>query len=145
MLHGGANANVNLANTRGETPLIFAVHNRDLPMARLLLANGGEPLSQADRIAGKSARDYAVDDPRAGAMVKLLDETGAQAQGRTSQGPHLLSSSSRSPASPGSSPPSSRREAVRAKRSVSVLRRAPAERPMRRAPEAVPHRNDQRR
>jgi ankyrin repeat protein len=66
-------AGVNVANSRGETPLILAVHNRDLVTARYLLAGGANPL-QADRIAGKSARDYATEDRRAAAILKLIDE-----------------------------------------------------------------------
>jgi ankyrin repeat protein len=71
LLQQGAGANV--ANSRGETPLILAVHNRDLATARYLVAGGANPL-QPDRIAGKSARDYALEDRRAAPMVKLFDD-----------------------------------------------------------------------
>lgn len=71
LLQRGAGANV--ANNRGETPLILAVHNRDLATARYLVSGGANPL-QADRIAGKSARDYAIEDRRAAALVKLFDD-----------------------------------------------------------------------
>lgn len=71
LLSGGAG--VNIPNSRGETPLIVAVHNRDLVTARYLLADGANPL-QPDRIAGKSARDYAAEDRRAVALLKLIDE-----------------------------------------------------------------------
>ncbi|TAK11005.1 MAG: ankyrin repeat domain-containing protein, partial [Rhizorhabdus sp.] len=47
-----------------------------LQMVRLLLANGADP-KQADRIAGKSARDYASEDPRGTALLKVIDETKA--------------------------------------------------------------------
>ena len=67
-----AHASIDLDNTRGETPLIFAVHNRDVGTVRMLLAAGANP-KRADRIAGKSAHDYAQDDPRAGPILKLLD------------------------------------------------------------------------
>lgn len=69
----GVGAGVNIANNRGETPLILAVHNRDLPTTRHLLAAGANPL-QPDRIAGKSARDYASEDRRSAAILKLIDE-----------------------------------------------------------------------
>lgn len=69
-------AQVNLGNNSGETPLIIAVQQRNLPIVRLLLANGADP-KQTDRIAGKSARDYAAEDPRGAAVLKLLDENKA--------------------------------------------------------------------
>lgn len=66
-------AGVNVANARGETPLILAVHNRDIASVRALLAGGANPLIP-DRIAGKSARDYAAEDRRSAALLKLIDE-----------------------------------------------------------------------
>ncbi|MCZ4341802.1 ankyrin repeat domain-containing protein [Sphingomonadaceae bacterium G21617-S1] len=72
----GRGAQVNLGNSSGETPLIIAVQQRNLQMVRLLLANGADP-KQADRIAGKSARDYASEDPRGTALLKVIDETKA--------------------------------------------------------------------
>jgi hypothetical protein len=66
-------AGVNIGNSRGETPLILAVHNRDAATVRVLLAAGANPL-QPDRIAGKSARDYATEDRRAAVILKLLDD-----------------------------------------------------------------------
>lgn len=71
LLSGGAAPNI--PNSRGETPLIMAVHNRDAAMVRALLAGGANPLLP-DRIAGKSARDYAAEDSRSPAMLKLIDE-----------------------------------------------------------------------
>ncbi|WP_347271744.1 ankyrin repeat domain-containing protein [Rhizorhabdus histidinilytica] len=67
-------AQVNMANNSGETPLIIAVQQRNVPMVRLLLMNGADP-KIADRIAGKSARDYASEDPRGSAVLKVIDET----------------------------------------------------------------------
>ena len=72
-----AGANVNAIDTNGETPLILAVHNRDLPMTRLLLTNRANP-DTADTIAGKSARDYAQEDRRGTALVKMFDEAKAK-------------------------------------------------------------------
>ena len=64
-------ANPNLGDSRGETPLIFAVQRRDLPMVRLLRANGGDP-NQTDNVSGYSALDYARQDRRATAIVQAL-------------------------------------------------------------------------
>lgn len=72
----GQKANVNLANNSGETPLIIAVQQRNVPMVRLLLNNGADP-KLADRIAGKSARDYAADDPRGAAVLKIINDAPA--------------------------------------------------------------------
>ncbi|WP_176488965.1 ankyrin repeat domain-containing protein [Rhizorhabdus dicambivorans] len=66
-------AQVNLGNSSGETPLIIAVQQRNVPLVRILLANGADA-KIADRIAGKSARDYAAEDPRGAAVLKLIDE-----------------------------------------------------------------------
>lgn len=70
----GQGAQVNLANNSGETPLIVAVQKRDIPMVRLLLTNGADPRIP-DRIAGKSARDYATEDNRSAAVLKVIDES----------------------------------------------------------------------
>lgn len=51
-----AGARVDPITATGETPLIFAVHKRDLPMIRLLLTNGANP-DRSDN-SGRSARDY---------------------------------------------------------------------------------------
>jgi ankyrin repeat protein len=68
-----AGASVDLANNRGETPLILAVQNRNIAMVRLLLGKGANP-RKADSIAGYSALDYAKQDGRAAAILKLLEE-----------------------------------------------------------------------
>ncbi len=72
-------ANPNLGNAAGETPLIKATQARSIDMVRLLLAAKANP-DQADRLAGQSARDYAANDPRNGAIAKLYAETPKQAQ-----------------------------------------------------------------
>jgi uncharacterized protein len=72
-------ASVDLANGRGETPLIMAVHARDVAMVRLLLANRANP-KKTDNSAGYSALDYAKQDSRAQAIVKLLEAASAPAQ-----------------------------------------------------------------
>jgi ankyrin repeat protein len=71
-------AGVDFANTKGETPLILAVHRRDVPMVRLLLSLGADP-NRADRIAGLSAIDYAKRDPRAATVLRLLQASLARA------------------------------------------------------------------
>lgn len=74
-------AQVNLANNSGETPLIIAAQQRNLPVVRMLLGNGADPKA-TDRIAGKSARDYAADDPRGAAVLKLIDESKVEVKAK---------------------------------------------------------------
>jgi ankyrin repeat protein len=66
-------ANVNAANSRGETPLIFAVQRRSIPMVRLLLSQGANR-NQSDSVAGYSALDYARQDRRSAAVLRILEE-----------------------------------------------------------------------
>jgi ankyrin repeat protein len=86
LLDRGAGANV--GNSRGETPLILAVHNRDMATVRYLLAGGANPL-QPDRITGKSARDYAAEDRRSAALLKMLDEAKPKKPAGKIAGPGL--------------------------------------------------------
>jgi len=65
-------ASVDLANSRGETPLIQAVQRRDVAMVRLLLSIGADP-KRTDSVAGLSALDYAKQDARAAAVLKVLE------------------------------------------------------------------------
>ena len=65
-------ASVDLPNNRGETPLMFAVRSRNPAIVRLLLSKGANP-KRTDNVAGYSALDYAKQDARAGAIVKLLE------------------------------------------------------------------------
>ncbi|HEX8413906.1 MAG TPA: ankyrin repeat domain-containing protein [Sphingomicrobium sp.] len=80
-------ARIDLGNRSGETPLIRAVQNHNVEMTRLLLTLGANP-DQADIIAGKSARDYAVGDARYPAIAKLLQEAPKRAK-RSVSGPQL--------------------------------------------------------
>ena len=80
-------ASVDLANAGGETPLIHAVHRRDLGMVRTLLAAGANP-KKSDSKAGYSALDYAKQDRRAAAVLKLL-EAGPTGQRAEVAGPKL--------------------------------------------------------
>ena len=79
-------ANVDTTNSRGETPLILAVQKRDLPMVRLLLSRGANP-KRTDSVAGYSALDYARQDNRATAILKLLE--APVTEGKGVQGPKL--------------------------------------------------------
>ena len=80
-------ADVNLGNSSGETPLIRAVQLRNLTLTQALLKAGANP-DQTDRIAGMSARDYAVRDGRSPAIVKLLNDA-PKAGTRAVSGPKL--------------------------------------------------------
>lgn len=66
-------AQVDLANSQGETPLILAVQQRDVAMVRLLLTEGADP-TRKDTVTGMSARDYATRDGRSQAILRLMDE-----------------------------------------------------------------------
>lgn len=65
-------ASVDLANGRGETALILATQRRDLPMVRMLLARRADA-KRTDNVAGMSALDYAKQDPRASAVLRLIE------------------------------------------------------------------------
>lgn len=65
-------ANINAVNNRGETALIFAVQLRNLPMVRMLMSRGANP-DQTDSVAGYSALDYARQDRRAQAILRILE------------------------------------------------------------------------
>ncbi|MFZ5748595.1 MAG: ankyrin repeat domain-containing protein [Pseudomonadota bacterium] len=80
-------ADVNLGNSRGETPLIRAVQTRNLDLVRILLKAGADP-DRADVIAGMSARDYAKADTRSPAITKLLMEAPKVSK-RSVSGPTL--------------------------------------------------------
>lgn len=69
-------ARVNATNNNGETPLILAVHRRDIDAVQALVDAGADPKMQ-DTLAGKSAMDYAKQDPRGAAVLKVLE--GAKA------------------------------------------------------------------
>lgn len=54
----GAGADVEVSNVAGETPLIAAIHARDIPIIRMLLDKGANP-DRTDN-SGRTARDYAT-------------------------------------------------------------------------------------
>jgi len=66
-------ANMNVGNSRGETPLIRAVQNRNMAAVRALLEAGADP-DQADVMAGMSAREYATRDGRSQPILKLIED-----------------------------------------------------------------------
>jgi len=72
----GMKARVNATNNNGETPLILAVHRKDIDAVRLLVDGGADPKIQ-DTIAGKSALDYAKQDPRLSAIQKIMEDAKA--------------------------------------------------------------------
>ena len=81
-------AGVNTVNSNGETSLILAVHRRDIAMIRELIAQGANPKIR-DTIAGKSAEDYASEDSRGAAIVKVLAEAKPKADAKKVSGPTL--------------------------------------------------------
>jgi len=83
LAHG---ANVNQANSSGETALIRAVQLKDLPTVRLLVANGANP-DKRDSLAGMSARDYAERDARIPGMMEALAAAKPAKPAKPVQGP----------------------------------------------------------
>ena len=73
----GSNARVNATNNRGETALILAVQRRAADLVRVLMDAGADP-NITDSVAGKSALDYAKEDSRSAAIVKLLQNAKPQ-------------------------------------------------------------------
>jgi ankyrin repeat protein len=65
-------AAVDLANNRGETPLILATQAHDLATVHTLIQYGADP-KIADHVAGMSAYDYAKRDGRSDAILKAMD------------------------------------------------------------------------
>ena len=66
-------ANPNVADDNGQTPLIIAVQHRNIELVRMLLKAGADP-DQSDHLAGMSARDYARQDSRTPALLKLIED-----------------------------------------------------------------------
>ena len=64
-------ARVDEPNNTGETPLISAVHRRDVGLVRALLKAGANP-DRPDN-SGRSARDYAALDGKGSAMLGELE------------------------------------------------------------------------
>lgn len=72
-------ARVDEANAAGETPLITAVHRKDVAMMRLLLKAGANP-DRADN-SGRSARDYARLEGRGSPLLTEI-ENNARPRGQ---------------------------------------------------------------
>ena len=68
-------AQVDATNRSGETALIRAVQLRKPEMVRLLMKAGANPDKQ-DSVAGYSARDYALQDGRASAILAIIESGG---------------------------------------------------------------------
>ena len=66
-------ANINAQNSSGETALIKAVQAHDLATVRILV-DAGANADKSDSVAGKSARDYALDDRRYSAIAKIIND-----------------------------------------------------------------------
>jgi ankyrin repeat protein len=66
-------AKVDASNRMRETPLIIAVQQRNMPLAKLFLSQGADP-DKSDAAAGYSARDYAERDPRARDILNLINQ-----------------------------------------------------------------------
>jgi len=71
-------ANPNVADDNGQTPLILAVQHHNLELVRILVKAGANP-DQSDHLAGMSARDYAKQDMRTPALLKMLDDAPKKA------------------------------------------------------------------
>jgi uncharacterized protein len=72
-------ANVDHANNAGETALILAVQLRNSAAVRLLLKAGANA-DKRDNRAGYSARDYAKQDSRAGAILAIIEANDKKAK-----------------------------------------------------------------
>jgi uncharacterized protein len=68
-------ASVDQTNRSGETALILAVQLRNAEAVRALLKAGANP-DKRDSRAGYSARDYAKQDSRAGAVATIIENHG---------------------------------------------------------------------
>jgi uncharacterized protein len=71
-------ATVDQTNRAGETALILAVQLRNSEAVRTLLRAGANP-DKKDSRAGYSARDYAKQDGRAGAIASIIENHGKTA------------------------------------------------------------------
>jgi ankyrin repeat protein len=68
----GMGAKVNATNKMGETALIAAVQQRQVPIVRMLLEAGADP-DKTDTAQGYSAREYAERDTRSREILQLIN------------------------------------------------------------------------
>ena len=81
-------ADVNARNSRGETPLVLAVQQRNSEIVRQLIDAGADP-NIADAVVGRSALDYARQDPRGGQILAILESAEPQDEPGQVVGPVL--------------------------------------------------------
>jgi len=75
-----AGARVDEPNSAGETPLISAVHRRDIPLMRVLLEAGANP-DRTDN-SGRSARDYAMLEGAQSSVMAEIERSAKDQGGR---------------------------------------------------------------
>ena len=84
-------ARIDESSDTGETPLIGAVHARNIPLMRILLKAGASP-DRADN-SGRSARDYATLDGRSSPLLSEIEANAkpaaARRAGAATYGPSL--------------------------------------------------------
>ncbi len=84
-------ARIDDPNSAGETPLISAVHRRNVAIMRMLLKAGADP-DRADN-SGRSARDYATLEGRGSPLLSEIETSakpkGQRAGSQRSYGPTL--------------------------------------------------------
>lgn len=81
-------ANVNATNSRGETPLILAVQQRNVEVTQQLIDAGADP-DISDAVVGRSAMDYARQDPRGSQILSILENAQPREEQRQVVGPVL--------------------------------------------------------
>ncbi len=73
------------SNVAGETPLIIAVHSRDIAVMRILLKAGANP-DRPDN-SGRSARDYALLEGRNSSLVSEIENNAKPSSQRAGAKP----------------------------------------------------------
>lgn len=72
-------AKVDGRNNAGETPLIRAVRLRHVDMVKFLMKNGANP-DLTENQTGRSARDYATEDPRGRPVLAIIESGGKDSE-----------------------------------------------------------------
>ena len=68
----GLGAEIDAENHMGETALIIAVQQRQVPIVKALIEAGANP-DKADAAQGYSARDYAKRDTRTPEILRIIE------------------------------------------------------------------------